>query len=211
MAKNFESGERVDSPASGVPFTDVSTFTIAYWINLDADQAAENRPFRFGDGANSLTNGFQTAGRTLQWVDEGLAWRGSGVLLTAGVWAYILWYRSAGGNVFLEKDGVAVENFGIAPNTVSGGVHFGGTEFPNDFDGSMAEVASWQAVLSAAERAALAAGATPMLVRPGDLKMYVPAYGPANDEGGQFVGGTWPATGTLPQVNHPPVGPPILP
>lgn len=78
----------------------------------------------------------------------------------------------------------------------------GGAQFWN---GLLAEGAIWNAVLTASEWAALAAGVSPFRVRPQSLIHYLPMFGlasPEPDLSGNANNGT--LTGTTP-ANHPPV------
>lgn len=210
MSRDFPGGSS-DRYYKALPFTSMADFTFAFWINLDAAQAIEARPFRFGTSASAISIGFRTASSTtIQWVDEGIAWRGSGSSLSTATWHLVLFYRAASGNVFMEVDGTAVENFGATPNTPTGNVMFGAPEDnPNSLNGKMGEVGVWNVALSAEERAALAKGVSPRQIRPGSLKAYAPAWGGGTNEIDMAVGGVWTAVGTIPTYNHPPVGPPV--
>ena len=64
----------------------------------------------------------------------------------------------------------------------------------NFFDGSLVDVAMWSAILTDAEWLALAAGVSPLLIRPEALVMYTPMIGAENTE---LIGGRiWAVTGT---------------
>jgi hypothetical protein len=67
-----------------------------------------------------------------------------------------------------------------------------------NWDGALAELAIWNVMLSADEAAALAKGASPLMVRPQALIEYVPMIGPANS----WIAGATSITGTAIQP-HP--------
>ena len=84
--------------------------------------------------------------------------------------------------------------------------HQNGTTNARFFDGKIAEVAVWWAALRADEIAALAAGYSPALIRPGALYSYMPLGGPMSS--GPAVDIYWGRTldviGTPTASDHPP-------
>jgi hypothetical protein len=73
------------------------------------------------------------------------------------------------------------------------------TSSGDPWDGNVAHFAGWDAVLSTAERVALAAGACPLVIRPANLQIYLPLIGDSSgiyyhDEiGGRY---TWNTNGS---------------
>jgi hypothetical protein len=209
MARDYAGGSEKHSRGD-IPFTTISDLTFSMWLNCDASADAEDRFFRFGDGANSVTLGMRFGGTTWGWVDEGVAWRNDAISdLGTGAWRHLLLYRAGSGDVFVEVDGAAVTNFGISPNAVSTDMHVGGVEV-NGADWKMAHVATWDAALGEGERLALSKGCSPLMVRPGNLKTYVPLWGVGTDEGDLAVGVLWTAVGTPGAADGPVAAAPIL-
>ena len=209
MSADFGQGANWWYERAGLPFTSLANFTIAFWIMVDTTNLAGRRAFRFGNGANSISLGFQNDGTTLQWVDEGIAWRGSGSALGTGAWKHVLVTRAASGNVFLYVNGTNVENFAVSPNAFNSAhsLWFGGPgDAANSVDAKLAELAIWDAALPLAARAALAKGICPLNFSRGNLRRYVPLFGALASEPDLAVGGTWTKTGSASAGPHPPVG-----
>lgn len=211
MARDVNTGANDRLARGSLPFSSLANFTFAFWMWLDAGTSVEDRPLRYGEGASSVCCGYQSGGTTMGWVDEGIAWRGNFATTNTGQWHFILAYRSASGNVFFEQNGAAVANFGIAPNTPVNNVRWGGTEGSESIDGAIGPLAIWDVALGAGERAALAKGASPLMVRPSGLKTYVPVWGGTTTEGDLAVGSiAWSVTGTMARRDHPGCMPPVL-
>jgi hypothetical protein len=137
-----------------------------------------------------------------------------GTVLSTGVWSHAAGRKSGTGAgallAFLNgaQDGSATSNKTI--QDTSGDFNIGGESdnaFP--FDGRIAEVAVWNAALTAAEIAALAKGASPLMVRPKNLAAYYPLWG-VGAAGEPDLSGNAQAlteTGTVGVADHAPVGP----
>jgi len=77
----------------------------------------------------------------------------------------------------------------------------------SSYTGRLAEVAIWNVALSAGEMAGLAKGASPLMFRRSNLKMYLPLFGVASPEpdlSGNGASGT--VVGTVAAADHAPVG-----
>lgn len=137
--------------------------------------------------------------------------------LSSGVWQHvacrlrgatdmdILVNGTDKGGSYSGSGGTIAYDAGAASPVLIGQI--AGTSF---FDGKIAEVGFWRVSLSDAEITALAKGASPLLVRHGDLRGYWPIYGAATEEKdmtAHVVGMS--LNGTAPAANHAPVGPPV--
>lgn len=91
---------------------------------------------------------------------------------------------------------VLEKSWTIGSGRVSGGL---------PFDGKIAEVAIWDTDLSDAEIAALAKGANPMSIRPGNLVGYAPCI--RNEYRDLVLGMTFTATGAPAAADHPSIVP----
>lgn len=138
----------------------------------------------------------------------------SGGAIATGVWQHLGLVKNGTGAGALKgyQDGTEVgsvtSNRTIANQSAT--LRFGGRSADNIFmfDGKIAEVAIWDAALSAAELAALAKGVSPLLIRPANLKGYWPLWGvgsPEADLSGNKNNAT--ITGTVNAANHAPTGP----
>jgi hypothetical protein len=140
----------------------------------------------------------------------------AGSTLTTGEWQHLCATVSASPNdLYAYRNGTQVASAtGVsdAPPftiTVYAAGRYPGGGGTNYWDGKLADYALYDAVLSAAEIAALAKGASPLTIRPTKLVMYWPLWGittPEVDLGPLHKVGT--VSGAV-LANHAPVGPPI--
>jgi len=79
-----------------------------------------------------------------------------------------------------------------------------GTTYTND-TGRFAEFGLWDVALTDEEIAMLANGFSPLLVRPESLISYLPGLSGSGNERDFIDGGLWTLTGTVGQVDHPPI------
>jgi hypothetical protein len=117
----------------------------------------------------------------------GLNWAGAGAPTSPqdGLWHHLLsaWQRNVTWTLYLDGVNVASRAAVDGPladpssSTRLGG--YSGSEYTN---GSVADVAIWQAALTATEAAALARGARPNTIRPASLTFWVPLDGYASPE-----------------------------
>ena len=107
MARGAFSGtQRI---VQNLPISGLADMAVHVWARLDTSQSANNRIMELGDGTHGVGLAFQSAGTTLQVVDSGIAWRGSGFAMAGGAWTAIGLARSGSGNWQLFKDGVNIE------------------------------------------------------------------------------------------------------
>lgn len=91
-----------------------------------------------------------------------------------------------------------IDNFGIGMTTISIGTFYSGHNL------TVAEAAIWNVALGADERAALAAGFSPMLIRPTNLISYWPLGGLYGNHFRDIVGGyNLTQVGTVTAAEHP--------
>jgi hypothetical protein len=145
---------------------------------------------------------------------------GTTTITTGGWWHLAGVIDYAGGTVTPYVNGAAegggAATFGsstYAPGSPTGHAAIGSalsavpapTSTGDQVDGRIAEVAAWRAALTAGELAALAAGVSPLRIRPASLVLYMPFHGVASPER-SLVGNTpsGTITGSLPQAAHPP-------
>ena len=111
---------------------------------------------------------------------------------SAGVWQHTCAVFASNSKRTAYLNGVAGASDTTVCSTPSGlnktslGIVFGSAAY---FNGDMAEAAIWSAELTATEVAALAAGVSPLLVRPGSLVAYWKLYGVNSPEPNLMVGG----------------------
>lgn len=136
----------------------------------------------------------------------------SAATVSVGVWfhAFAIFASPTDRRIFLN--GVRANNAGdrnpVIDRTTIGGRNNGGAH-PTTFDGLIAEVGFWDDVLTDNEVLELAAGMSPIRVRPANLVGYPPIYGldsPEPDYSGS--GNPFVVTGTV-QADHAPVAPPF--
>lgn len=200
MARETTDGTAARLDAS-TPFTSWANFTFAFWVFLSATPGANRRALVWGDSA---ALGWQTASTTLQWVDEGIAWRGAGMAISTGAWHHVAALRAGSGNVSLFLDGVANHNFAVTPNAAGATSRIMGVSAASaSMPGRMAEVAAWDVSLGAAEVASLARGFSPLLIIPSSLRAYWPLSGNADPEPELVESRGATINGTITKADHP--------
>jgi hypothetical protein len=103
--------------------------------------------------------------------------------------------------VWLDNGGNGTNATSLTPGTLtktSIGAHDNGGTLSGNVAHELADVAVWSGTLTAEERAALAAGVSPALIRPDILEIYVPLIRELNDQ----RGGTFSLTGAT-VADHP--------
>lgn len=114
--------------------------------------------------------------------------------------------------IYLNGGGKATETTNLTPSSTSSITIGGFFDSPTLFgamDGRLAEIGIWDAVLSDNEAFALAKGATPLRVRPQNLRCYWPLYGNGSPEPSYSRNSTsynLTLNGSPTQAPHPPVG-----
>jgi hypothetical protein len=213
MARLFDDASsqylEIDStPIDGEPLT------ISAWINSDDLTSADDQAIVF-IGDKDVSNGhFMLRFDPTDPSEPLIVRKRSGAAdgtAQAGTLVADTWYHCAG--VFASTtsrtayvDGIfAIEDTTSVGNNTEDRISIGraGDSTPGDyFSGRIAEVAIWNAALTAAEVAALAAGAGPLMVRPQSLVFYLPLV---RDNDVDLVGGLSMTAFNTPTIgDHPP-------
>ncbi len=127
--------------------------------------------------------------------------------ISAGTWYHLVgtFTSSTDRKVFLDGVQQAANTTSITLGTVNRttiGMRVASNAVGLFWDGRIAEFAVWNATLSDAEIASLAAGAKPIRVRPASLRVYVPLAGEASPEI-NFIGTAATLTNAPTSVAHP--------
>ncbi|SHL10405.1 hypothetical protein SAMN05216428_10183 [Nitrosospira sp. Nsp11] len=206
-------GDRIIGPAEGIP-TKVS---IHVWTNRNGDGGGGfGRVFGRGTGVFDLFNnhgqiantyGFGTGAPLTywSWTRPPLStWAPIGISVDTSV-------DISGGPAVYQSGTKLTKDSGLSFTTFGGGYGTSATPWcvgnrPSDnaraWDGSLAEFAVWNVILTDAEFAALQRGASPELIRP-DARIH---YLPAERDGWLNKSGTrWTVTGTKSPLPHPAV------
>ena len=123
-------------------------------------------------------------------------------LHVAAVWQYSDRYLYVNGTQDATNSNNRASDVGNADN-----FYIGNNRLNERFEGAIAEAAAYNASLTADEIAALAAGYSPLFIRPDALVGYWPLGGTsyASDYSDIAAGNTLTATGTPTEVDHPPI------
>jgi hypothetical protein len=169
-----------------LPVPNLTTFSLHYLVMIASSQSANNRAFMLGDGTHGVGMGFQGAGTTLQVVDEGIAWRGAGVVLTQSIWYAIGLARSGGGVWQVFVNGTNTENPTAAPAALTGQLTLGNSiSATNSMNGWLGPFSVWNAALTANDFLQLARGTPPMSVQPTALRAHIPMFGSSGAGGNE--------------------------
>lgn len=220
MARDFTaSSDKIDA-GTGTDWTTATT--VACWVKADSWLNDARLVHRWNSGSTQrfllALNGTKKLTFTiLNQASTGQTATGATTLSTTGRWYHFAGTFNPSTRVACHIDGVedGANTTSIGSGLATGspprnfliGRDAGATAF--NHDGQIAEVAAWNAVLSTAELAALAKGASPLAVRPGLLKFYLPLWGagsPEIDLSGN--GNTGTLTGTA-SADHAPVASPF--
>lgn len=134
--------------------------------------------------------------------------------LSTSAWTHLGWTWDTDDAVAFYLNGVAN---GTASRTVGGNTdeaaEIGTLHVTGGFDvdGDLAEFAAWNAILGAADFAALAKRYSPRLIRLADLVSHVSILGRTSPEPDVIGGTAWTINGTLTQAAHPPMMMPTRP
>lgn len=163
---------------TALPLSGLADLAIHCWAYQLGSQAANNRIFQMGDGSHGVGIGYQLTGRTMQVVDEVVAWRGSGAVIPDGVWTSLGLARGGGGSWQVFVNGVNIENPGAAPNALAGQLTLGNDiSATHSFNGFLGPFSVWSTALTAAEFVRLTAGISPMSIRFASLQLHIPMFG----------------------------------
>ncbi len=220
MSRNFTRADNDDLKASSTPVT-AAPFTISSWSKTDTDtttddycivqlqdDGASNSYFRMNaDGSGSsgvFSFGAAHPGGSLQMAR-------SSVIPTVGTWYNVVGVERTINDreVFVDGGNSGTNTSSRTPTNIDS-VAIGrelDTSAADSWDGDIAEVAIWNVALTNAEIAILAAGYSPLFVRPQNLVMYIPLI---RDNDNDIVGGVSfavasgsPAIGIHPSVIRP--------
>jgi len=211
MARAFDGGSQVFSNSAATPVT-IVPFTMCCWF-LPTDVSGAQVMLNIGRwGVQADVFLMYMSGSDLR----AQTWRVAGNeasvgTVTAGIWQHGTVVFAAVDDRTVYLDGASNNDTGSTEPTAIDSINIGGQRWGgshiNWYEGSMAEVGVWDVALSVSEIAALEAGATPPLVRPGSLVFYDPLVrGPVGGTSQDIVGGiTMSDTGSITVDNHPPV------
>lgn len=186
MAYNFSgSGQNLFSTSTPVTATPL---TLACWMNKTAATTTGILTAIFWDGAGSWYAFYLAAGSAANGQKVGInlannnsfgAGANATTTYTTGTWHHAcgVFTSSTSRTVYMDGGNSATDTSSVTPtnlNSVNIGAARRQTVTDNYFDGSIAEVGIWDAALTQAEVGALADGMSPQLVRPQNLKVYVP-------------------------------------
>lgn len=201
MARDFDGADdyltRADDAALGL-----TTITLACWVYPDTLNTGDVRILvskgnRTGASINydlhlrdAASNG--ASGLWLVWNNGGFRWIETTAqdAVVTGSWQHVAAAYDGGTTKKLWVGGsseAVTDNSGdtalVTNNeTLDLGRRQAGTPANEWYDGRMAEVGLWSAVLTDAEVASLAKGVSPLQVRPGSLVAYWPLYGRGSTE-----------------------------
>lgn len=179
MARRFVRTSQQYIDAAVLPLT-TQPATLAAWVRPASSQAASIVMSLSGSTSDHWIylslNSLQALIQAYDGVASQTASAGSS---TIGTWGHLVGTTSnANGQAFWNGVGgtlssTVVTSSGMNHTTI-GDVWSGSALNPNFFDGDIAEVGIWNVVLSAIEITILAAGVSPLLVRPNALVGYWP-------------------------------------
>ena len=104
-----------------------------------------------------------------------------GFTYTNDAWVHIAW-RHSGGTIYVYKDGVEAGTVASGNTFDVGGTLNIGKGYSDYVNGDIAEMATWNVALDAAEIAALGKGVIPLVIRPASLTGYWPVRGTFSPE-----------------------------
>ena len=201
MSRDFVSAtpsylHALNSPPSGAPLTfscwfNVPEETVDQMLISTGDASTTNDEFRMYAGSSSNPSLFIRCRRA-----------SNTTAISAGTYSYNTWHHGVGvwasptsRTAYLDgvagtpdttsKTPINIDRMAIGARSMSG--------FGSYNNGSLAEAAVWTATLDPAEIAALAAGVSPLLIRPHKLFSYTPLV--SDDNNDLITGVTWTLEG----------------
>ena len=213
MARLFDDGSSEYLEVSSTPVTAVP-LTIAAWFYMDDAVTWANRTLVNvvdSGSANNWFNLYVRAGdsnvvRAGTRSSSGWQYAESTTTYSASTWHHAcgVWAAADDRAAYLDGANKGTEATSITPAGIDSidVARLGDSSPGNYFSGSLAEIAIWIAALIDAEVAALAAGASPLTIRPASLVAYWPLI---RDEDQDIVGAySLSANGTPTVEVHPP-------
>lgn len=216
MARGFAGGSTnylgTSADPGGILDPTTNAFSFGGWVKLNSNLGVSQVIWAKWNGTTGWILFVLSTGIVRAQIDAASPADDVAVLST-GAWHHLMFVRD-GGALRIYRDGAERASSAGAPSLADTAHNFywghrdsGATQA---IDGSIAEFAAWSAILSSAEIAALASGASPLMVRPKDL-IYQPGWGVgATDE--PDLGGTGKSvveTGTVTVIDHAPAGCPF--
>jgi len=201
MAIDFEASSSQYLVTGAAPHAAVP-LTMSFWFNSEST----NNQVSLWYGRGATTRAFYLQLNGSQNVDAVTNLGGTfAVATTSTTWGTSAWHHACGvfdavdsRAAFLDGGGKGTDATSVTPvdiNVINIGSYYGGAR-SNFHDGLMADIAIWNAALSDAEVVILAAGYSPLFVRPQSLFSYWPLVGrhsPAIDVVGGYDA-TWNAS-----------------
>lgn len=217
MARAFTSAsshkaQSDNAPASDVPLTiatfmrTASTGTSQACVSIGRrSTSAGSRYQLFFRNTNRIAGFCQNGGGTQITTFED----SSGVNISANTWYHgaVVFNTTTDRTVYRNGANSTNDTTAVTVGTVDTitlGSRYDGAGFGLYLNGQLAETAVWAAALTASEIESLAAGLSPMFVRPDALVFYAPLYGNDSPEPDWFGGYALTLTGTV-KAAHPPV------
>lgn len=214
MARNFNAAGDEINYGTGI-FSDLGPFTAVCWMRTSTGYGSWWNLLNKADSSNYQT--YLLYGGPSEQVavyaahsSVDLSFQGNTALAT-DTWYHLAasWDGNTGTDADLYVDGVeetyAVSQQASGTRTSDAAVPFQlGTDDDGaaQFQGDMAEVAIWNVVLTAAEVTTLAAGYSPLFIRPHALVFYAPLWGSATNEP-DLISGTVGTVTSLTKSVHP--------
>lgn len=195
-----------------------ATFTLSAWVKLNSNGAADQTFISKYDGTFGPLMRSLSGKVRMFWIDAGAGGHEAigATTMSTGVWNHIaaVWTASGTGMlVYLNgaQDGQdTTSTMNTTADTANGwtfGARGGGS---NPLDGDMCEMAMFTGILTADQIAALAKGASPLLVAPSKIAGWWPTFA-STDNQVDFSknSNNLVLVGTLASANHAPVQPQI--
>lgn len=217
MARAFTSAsshkaQNDNAPASDVPLTiatfmrTASTGTSQACISIGRRSSSSGSRYQlFFRNTNRIAGFCQNGGGTQIATFED----SSGANISANTWYHgaVVFNTTTDRTVYRNGANSTNDTTSVSVGTVDTitlGARYDGAGFGLYLNGQLAETAVWAAALTASEIESLAAGLSPMFVRPDALVFYAPLYGNDSPEPDWFGGYALTLTGTV-KAAHPPV------
>ena len=221
MAKYFPAAARLQGLSATPP---TYPFTMACWFNCDVAATSDAQVLLAYSAATGIGNIWALLARsdasdTLRFgCDGGVGFTQTGsvgMTYTEGVWNHALatGVSATDRNCYLNgPDNTDADSTNRTPSCTEIDIGRDTENANNDFEGSIAHCAVWDhasVVLDASEIAALAAGVSPLLIRPHELIFYAPLNTPGTTDYDHIGGLTLDADGSITLSDNPPIFMPV--
>lgn len=208
MSRDFNNSytNSLSKATSLISNVDCRPCSLHLWLEADSNGAthalfnnnSNNSPrfyfsIRSGDVQSIYSGGFTNSNTftlsTTDWSAHGFSWDDADN-------SYVFYHNgAANGSGTKTIGGIGIT--GCYIGTLDGSTGF------YDVDGRIAEFGFWNAILTAAEFAALGNGVSPRLIRPGNLVSYVPIFGNDSPEVDLVDATRWTVNGSPSKAVHP--------